>query len=42
MENIIKKTNIGIAVQEAISELGLEREKTKIIACLQRAFEERY
>jgi hypothetical protein len=42
MENIIKKTNIGIAVQEAISELGLERERTKIMSYLQKAFEEKF
>lgn len=42
MDNVIKKTNLGIAVQEAIVELGLEREKAKIMSCLQRAFEEKY
>lgn len=42
MENIIKKTNLGIAVQEAIVELKLEREKGKIMSCLQRAFEDKY
>lgn len=42
MENIIKKTNIGIAVQEAITELGLERERTKIMNYLQKAFEEKF
>jgi hypothetical protein len=42
MDNVIKKTNLGIAVQEAITELGLEREKAKIMSCLQRAFEEKY
>jgi hypothetical protein len=38
MDNVIKKTNLGIAVQEAISELGLDREKIKIMGCLQRCF----
>lgn len=39
MSNVIKKTNLGIAVQETIIELGLEREKNKIIGALQRAFD---
>jgi len=42
MSNVIKKTNLGIAVQESIVELGLEREKNKIMGALQRAFEEKY
>lgn len=42
MDNVIKKTNLGIAVQDAIVELKLEREKAKIMSCLQRAFEEKY
>ena len=42
MDNVIKKTNLGLAVQEAIAELGLDREKNKIMGCLQRCFEEKY
>ena len=42
LSNVIKKTNLGIAVQETIVELGLEREKNKIMGALQRAFEEKY
>jgi hypothetical protein len=39
MANVIRKTNLGIAVQETIHEMGLEREKNKILGALQRAFE---
>ena len=42
MDNVIKKTNLGIAVQEAISEMKLDREKAKIMGCLQRCFEDKY
>ena len=42
MENIIRKTNLGIAVQEAITEMGLERERKNIMGYLQRSFEEKY
>lgn len=40
MENIIKKTYLGLAIQEAIEETGLTREKVKILNCLQRSFDE--
>ena len=42
MDNVIKKTNLGIAVQEAITELKLDREKNKIMGCLQRCFEDKF
>jgi hypothetical protein len=42
MDSIVRKTNLGIAVQEAVIELGLEREQNKIIAYLVKAFEEKY
>ena len=42
MDNVIKKTNLGIAVQEAISQLKLDREKNKIMGCLQRCFQDKY
>ncbi len=38
MDGIVKKTNLGIAIQEAIAELGLEREKSKMMLYLQRSF----
>lgn len=42
MDGIVKKTNLGIAVQEAISDLGLERQKSKMMMYLQKSFEDKF
>lgn len=42
MEHITKKTKLGIAIQEAIKELNLEREQTKIMQIFHKAFMDKY
>ena len=42
MDNIIKKCNLGIAVQEAMRDLDLEREKAKIMETLRVSFMSKY
>ena len=42
MDNIIKKCNLGIAVQEAMRDLDLEREKVKIMETLRVSFLSKY
>lgn len=42
MENVVKKTNLGLAIDFAITQLGLDKERTRIMANFQRCFIEKY
>lgn len=42
MENVVRKTSLGLAVDCAVTELGLDEERPRIMGTLQRCFIERY
>jgi hypothetical protein len=42
MENVVKKTSLGLAIDFAITKLGLDRERSRIMSSFQRCFIEKY
>ena len=42
MENVVNKTNLGLAIDLAITELGLDKERSRIMTNFQRCFIEKY
>lgn len=42
MDNVVNKTNLGLAIDFAITQLGLDKERSRIMANFQRCFIEQY